>query len=427
MANVTASKTAAPTGAADRGVLRMFTAGSVDDGKSTLIGRLLHDTQQILEDQYAALTQASLRRGQSAPDLSLLTDGLEAEREQGITIDVAYRYFATARRKFIIADTPGHEQYTRNMVTGASTADVAVLLADATKGLLPQGKRHLYIASLLGIRHVVVAVNKMDLVGYEYEGFKSVCNEFKEYAAGLAIPDLRFVPVSALQGDMVVERGNHIDWYFGPTLLEMLEMIEPGEEALEAPFRFPVQLASRLQGSSGRSHLGRIASGTVAVGDAVVALPSNRRTTVSAIHTFDGTRPFAIAGDSVAVVLADEIDLGRGDLIANAERPPRSTRAIEATLVWLDAEPLVPGARYMLKHLTRTVHARIAAVNDRVDVETLARHATTDRVHMNDIVHVAIGVQQPLFCDAYSRDRATGAFVLIDEVTNQTVAAGMIQ
>ncbi len=406
-------------------VLRFTTAGSVDDGKSTLIGRLLHDTRQILEDQLAAVAQASLRRGCGAADLSLLTDGLEAEREQGITIDVAYRYFATPRRKFIIADTPGHEQYTRNMATGASTADAAVVLADARKGLLPQSRRHLYIAHLLGIRHIVVAVNKMDLVGYGREAFDTVRAAFEAYAAPLAIAGLRFVPISALHGDMVVERGSRLGWYGGPTLLELLEALEPAQDEVALPFRFPVQLVQRDNGV--RAYLGRVASGSVRAGDEVLALPCGRRSTLAAIRTLGGARSAAIAGDSVALVLAEDIDIARGDLIADADRAPRAAKSFDAKLVWLAGEPVAPDGRYLLKHSTRTVRARIAATQYLVNVETLKRRAAARAIAMNDIAHVALEVQQPLFCDPYKANRGTGAFILIDPVTNHTVAAGMIE
>ncbi len=406
-------------------MLRFSTAGSVDDGKSTLIGRLLHDTRQVLEDQLAALARASARRGLDAPDLSLLTDGLEAEREQGITIDVAYRYFATPRRKFIVADTPGHEQYTRNMATGASTADVAVVLADVRKGLLPQSRRHLYIAHLLGIRHVVVAVNKMDLAGYSREAFEAVRAAFETFAAPLAIPDLRFVPVSALHGDLVVERGTRMDWYPGPALLELLETLEPAQNELALPLRFPVQLVQRR--AEARAYLGRVASGAVRVGDEVVALPSARRAAVSGIRTLEGERGAALAGDSVALLLAGEIDIARGDLIAEAGRAPRPARSLAAKLVWLGEDPAAPDGSYLLKHATRTVPARIAAVDYRVDVETLGRHAPGPRIAMNDIVRVGLQAQQPVFCDPYLANRGTGAFILIDPLTNGTVAAGMIE
>jgi sulfate adenylyltransferase subunit 1 len=407
-----------------RGVLRFSTAGSVDDGKSTLIGRLLHDTRQILEDQLAAMAQASRRRGYHGADLSLLTDGLEAEREQGITIDVAYRYFVTAQRKFIIADTPGHEQYTRNMATGASTADAAVVLADVRKGLVAQGRRHLYIAHLLGIRHIVVAVNKMDLAGYAEAAFERVRAAFSGFAAPLAIPDLRFVPLCALHGDMVVERGANMNWYRGPTLLGLLESIEPAREAHAQPFRFPVQLVQRANGT--RAYLGRVASGSVRTGDEVLVLPSGRRTRIAAIRGFEGERGRAQAGESVALALGDQVDVARGDLIACAERAPGAAKSLEASLVWLSEEPLARGRPYLLKHTTRTVRAKLASVRSRLDVTTLEEDAAPAAVAMNDIARVTLALQQPVFCDPYRQDRATGAFILIDEAANQTVAAGMI-
>jgi sulfate adenylyltransferase subunit 1 len=409
------------------GVLRFITAGSVDDGKSTLIGRILHDSRQVLEDQLAAVEKASLKRGMAEVDLSLLTDGLEAEREQGITIDVAYRYFATAKRKFIIADTPGHEQYTRNMATGASTAHAAIILADATKGLLEQSRRHLYIAHLLGIRNLIVAVNKMDLVGYDEAVFKSVRAAFNDFAQKLDEPKprLQFVPLSAYRGDMVVDRGENLGWYKGPALLELLESIEPEAAATEAPFRFPVQLVQRCA-DRGRTYLGRVASGTVGVGDSIAVQPAGIATTVKAIYQGTDTREFAEAGDSVAISLADEVDITRGDLIAEVERAPQVARSFNATLVWMSTDPLKPGGRYMIKHTTRTVKAKIALVSYLVDIKTLEHVVPSEPIGVNSIVHAAISVQQPLVLDAYSADRTTGAFILIDEATNQTVAAGMV-
>jgi sulfate adenylyltransferase subunit 1 len=410
--------------ASNRGVLRFFTAGSVDDGKSTLIGRLLHDTRQILEDQLAAVAQASRKRGFDGADLSLLTDGLEAEREQGITIDVAYRYFATPRRKFIIADTPGHEQYTRNMATGASSADCAVVLADAAKGLVSQGRRHLYIAQLLGIRHIVVAVNKMDRVAYSQAAFDAVRGQFERFAAPLAIPDLRFIPLSALAGDMVVERGVNLPWYAGPTLLELLESLDPVHEALVRPLRFAVQGVRRS--GNARHYIGRIASGALRAGDEILALPAGRRVRVAEIGAFDGPRESAAAGDSIALALDTEIDLARGDLLADPAQPPRVARSLDATLVWLAAEPLAAHGRYLLKHTTRTVRARVGEVHHHLDVETHAARDANGTLALNDIARATLSVQQPLFCDAYADNRATGAFILIDEATQQTVAAGMV-
>ena len=366
------------------GVLRFITCGSVDDGKSTLIGRLLHDTRAILEDQLAAVARASVKRGSGELDLSLLTDGLEAEREQGITIDVAYRYFTTGRRKFIIADTPGHEQYTRNMVTGASTAGAAVILLDARKGLLPQSRRHLYLAHLLGIRHVIVAVNKLDLAGYSSGVFDALRADFEQFAAALAIPHLQFIPLSALRGDMVVERGTRLGWYRGPTLLEALEAVDVVNETAARPLRFPVQYVLRGEGTDAgtdagtgaglrgsRGYMGRIVSGTLRPGDAVIAMPSGRRTRVKAIAVLEGVRQAAAAGDSVTLLLDDELDVSRGDMLADFVRPPRAVKAFEAKLCWLGNEPLAAQGRYLLKHTTRTVKAKFASVNYRIDVNTL--------------------------------------------------------
>jgi len=406
------------------GVLRFITCGSVDDGKSTLIGRLLHDTRAILEDQLAAVSRASAKRGSGALDLSLLTDGLEAEREQGITIDVAYRYFATARRKFIIADTPGHEQYTRNMVTGASTADAAVILVDATRGLQPQSRRHLLIAHLLGIRDIVVAVNKLDLVDFQEAAFAAVRGEMERFAEPLRIPGLRFVPVSALLGDMVVERGSRLAWYQGPTLLSALESIDARAANTLRPLRFPVQYVAR---AGRRSYQGRVAAGIVRAGDEVVVLPSGRRTRVKAITVLDASIEAAISGDSVSLQLEDEIDVSRGDMIAAPGAPPYSLRTFEAKLCWLSGESLAPQGQYLLRHTTRTVKAHVAAVIGRIDVSDLQSRASQAAVRMNDVVHARLIVQQPLFADAYAVDRAGGAFVLIDAATNQTVAAGMIE
>ena len=412
----------------DEGVLRFITAGSVDDGKSTLIGRLLHDSRAILEDQLAAVQRALHRRGREALDLSLLTDGLEAEREQGITIDVAYRYFATPRRKFIIADAPGHEQYTRNMVTAASTAGAAVVLVDARKGILPQTKRHLAIVSLLGIRHLVVAVNKMDLVGYDRRVFDAVRRDLIEFAVPLADARLRFVPISALRGDVVVERGASMHWYDGPTLLQALESIHDEDEAAARPLRFPVQLVSRPGAANeARGYMGRIESGVVFPGSEVRVLPSGRTTVVTEIATLDGPQALAAAGDSVTLVLRDELDVSRGDMLTDPSRPPRVAKAAEALLCWLCADPPSASGRYLLKHTTRTVKARIERIDFRVDIHTLGHDAVIGGIAMNDIARVALSFNQPLLCDAYRENRATGSFILIDEATHQTVAAGLIQ
>jgi sulfate adenylyltransferase subunit 1 len=409
-------------------VLRFVTLGSVDDGKSTLIGRLLFDSRAIQEDQLAAVERASLRRGVAEIDLSLLTDGLEAEREQGITIDVAYRYFATPRRKFIIADAPGHEQYTRNMATGASAADAAVLLIDVRKRLMEQTRRHLLLARLLGVRHAIVFVNKMDLVGYSQGIFEGVREEVATFAAPLGFETLDVLPGSALKGDMVVARGTALDWYSGPTLLERLEALDSGvERATTGPFRLPVQLVSRPQGEAARGYLGRIESGAIAVGDQVQILPSGKRTRVREIRAHDRLLDAAAAGDSITLVLADDIDIARGDLIAGIERSPREARSLDATLVWLDAEPMRTGARYLVQQATRRTLGRVQEVLARLDVHTLEEQPPAAAVQVNDIVRSRIVLQSPFFIDAYEAVRATGSFILIDEATNRTVAAGMLR
>jgi sulfate adenylyltransferase subunit 1 len=414
----------AGAGAAQRGVVRFITCGSVDDGKSTLIGRLLHDTRAVLRDQLAAVASASRRRGLATLDFSLLTDGLEAERAQGITIDVAWRYFCTPRRKFIIADTPGHEQYTRNMVTAASTADAAVILLDATRGLRAQSRRHLLIAHLLGIRHLIVAVNKLDLVGYSREPFEALREQFERAAARVGAAAPRFIPISALHGDMVVERGARLGWYEGPTLLEALEAIAPLETAAALPLRFPVQLVCR---EGARALMGRVAAGTARPGMEVVALPSGRRTRIRDVRLPDRRREQAAAGDSAAIVLEDELDVARGDMIADAGCPPRPARSFEARLCWLAEEPLDPRSRYALKHTTRTLAAKFASLESRVDVDTLEPRPVLAGVGANDIFRARLAAHAPLFADAYARCRATGAFILMDEATHRTVAAGMIE
>jgi sulfate adenylyltransferase subunit 1 len=414
---------------ADSGVVRFITAGSVDDGKSTLIGRLLHDSRAILEDQFAAVERASLRRGQAAIDLSLLTDGLEAEREQGITIDVAYRYFATPRRKFIIADTPGHEQYTRNMVTGASTAEAAVVLIDARKGLLPQSRRHIYLATLLGMAEIIVAVNKMDLIGFDENTFRGIRREVLDFAERLGATRVSFVPMSALLGDMVVERGENLHWWSGPTLLEALEAVDVSRSLHDLPLRFPVQLITRpdIAGLNGaRGYLGRVESGVIRNGQQIVVLPAGRSTTVREIISLDGPVEEAVAGDCVTLVLADDLDISRGDLIAEEAQQPATGQQINAQLCWLSSEPFEPQRSYLLRHTTRTVKARIRTISSRVNIHTLERDAFNNRLAMNDIVYAQLAVQQPIASDPYQQNRATGAFILIDEVSNQTVAAGLI-
>jgi sulfate adenylyltransferase subunit 1 len=414
---------------ASTGVLRFITAGSVDDGKSTLIGRLLHDSRAILEDQFAAVERASRSRGQEFVDLSLLTDGLEAEREQGITIDVAYRYFATPRRKFIIADTPGHEQYTRNMVTGASTAEAAVVLIDARKGLLPQSRRHIYLAALLGLSEIIVAINKMDLVGYDEARFQSIRKEVLDFVSRLGTARVSFVPISALRGDMVVERSDSLPWWSGPTLLDALEGVDAGRSLVELPARFPVQLVSRPDASNpgaSRGYLGRLESGVLTRGQRVSVLPSRQTTTIRAIISLEGPTTDAVAGDSITLLLADDLDISRGDMIVGGFDPPALKQTISARLCWLSAEPFEPQRHYLLRHTTRSVKARIRNIDARVNIHTLERDPFSGQLGMNDIVHAHFVLQQPIACDAYAANRATGAFILIDEVTDQTVAAGLI-
>ena len=413
----------------EKDLLRFSTAGSVDDGKSTLIGRLLYDTQSVYEDQVRSIEG----KGTTAPgqlDFALLTDGLRAEREQGITIDVAYRYFSTPRRKFIIADTPGHEQYTRNMATGASTADAAIVLIDASNGVLIQSRRHAYIASLLRVRHVLVAVNKMDLIGYEEATFRAIEAEFStvldQTAADTGTQVERvFVPVSALKGDNIVHRTDAMPWYEGPSLLELLESLPSMSASADAPFRFPVQRVVRPDHTF-RGFAGQIASGTVRRGDRISVLPSNRSATVERIVTWDGDLDEARAPLSVTLVLDREIDISRGDLIAAAESEARVTRGLRASLVWMDQRAAVVGRRYLLKHTSHTVPAFLSSVDSRTDLATLAR-VPAQTLEMNDIGAVSINLLRPIAIDRYTENRATGAFILIDPESNATVAAGMIR
>ena len=405
-------------------LLRFTTAGSVDDGKSTLIGRLLHDSKAVYEDQLAAVRESRINRSGKAIDFSLLTDGLRAEREQGITIDVAYRYFSTPRRKFIIADTPGHEQYTRNMATGASTADLAVILIDATKGLLPQTHRHAYIASLLGIPHVVAAINKMDMAAYEEQAFQSLQRQFLELARSLHIPFAHCIPISALEGDNVVTRGANMPWYVGQTLMELLETIEIHRPHNATEFRFPIQSVI-CPGPHFRGFAGRVASGVVRPGDEVVALPSLQRTTVRAIVSYDGELEAAEVSQSIVLQLADEIDLSRGDMLVSADTPPRRASQFAAMVVWLDGQPLQLNRDYLLKHAGRTVKGRARKIQFGINVHDLSRSATA-RVEMNGIAAVEFETNNPIFFDAYQRNRATGGFIVIDPVSNGTVGAGMI-
>jgi sulfate adenylyltransferase subunit 1 len=409
------------------GTLRFTTAGSVDDGKSTLIGRLLLDAKGLLEDQLAAVARTTARGGGEGMDLSLFTDGLTLEREQGITIDVAYRYFATPKRRFIIADTPGHEQYTRNMVTGASTADLSVILVDAARGISRQTRRHAAVAALLAIPHVVVAVNKMDQVGFDRAVFEGITADFAAIAQSLGLKHVTLIPVCALEGDMVVHRGDRLGWYAGPTLLEALETAPAGQPSAE--LRFPVQLVSRTrfgQRQEHRGYLGRVESGAIAVGDTVVAWPQGIEARVTGIVTLDGTLQSAGAGRSITVVLDRQIDIARGDVLSHVNDAPCVARRFDARLTWLDRDPLSTGRRYWLKHGTQTVRATIEALESKIDLETLLPDASAETLAFNDLGTVRIAVGRALIADRYAENRAGGSFILVDEATNHTVAAGMI-
>lgn len=409
-------------------LLRFITAGSVDDGKSTLIGRLLHDSKSIFEDQLSAIAQTSHKRGMKDVDLSLLTDGLQAEREQGITIDVAYRYFATPKRKFIIADTPGHEQYTRNMVTGASTANLAIILIDARKGVLTQSRRHAYLASLVGIPHLVVAVNKMDLVDYSQEVLEKIQHDFSIFADKLGLKNIAYIPMSALNGDMVVERGDRLPWYEGVTLMNLLENISIEHDINLEDFRFPVQLVCRPQTEElhdFRGYMGRIESGYINVGDEIMVLPSRLTSRVKEIVTYNGFLTHAVAPQSVTLTIENHLDISRGDMLVKLDRLPRVTKEFKAILCWLSEQALDPKRKYLIKHSTRIVKALVKQIDYRVDVNTL-NHETVNTLKMNDIGKVKLNVQQPLVCDDYQSNHATGSFIVIDEASNNTVAAGMI-
>ncbi len=409
----------------NRGLLRFTTAGSVDDGKSTLIGRLLHDSKSVYEDQLASIRKSRVNRSGKALDLSLLTDGLKAEREQGITIDVAYRYFATPRRKFIIADTPGHEQYTRNMATGASTADLAVILIDASKGLLPQSRRHTYISALLGITQVVAAVNKMDLVNYDQDVFRQIENEFALLAGKLGLKSFSAIPISALEGDNVVTASERMPWYSGPTLMEFLETVPIPAVSEDAAPRFPVQYVSRPDASF-RGFAGQVASGSFRAGDEVLALPSGQKTRIRSIVTYDGEIPAAFPPMSVTLQLQDEIDLSRGEMLVTLDRPPKISRHFEAMVVWMHPEPLQPGRTYLLKHTTRQVRGKAVAIRYRVNVDDM-EEIPAGQLAMNDIGAVEVQTASPVFFDPYFENRATGGFILIDPISNATVGAGMIR
>jgi len=406
-------------------LLRFTTAGSVDDGKSTLIGRLLFDSKAIFEDQMEAVERASRNRGDPYLDLALLTDGLRAEREQGITIDVAYRYFATPKRKFIIADTPGHIQYTRNMVTGASTAELAIILIDARKGVVTQSKRHGFIASLLEIPHILVAVNKMDLVDYGQESYERIVSEYSDFATKLSIQDLTFIPISALAGDNVVNKSDKMTWYDGPTLLHHLENVNIGASRNLVDFRFPVQIVVRPH-QDFRGFAGQIASGTISPGEEVIVLPSGKSSRVRAIHAYTNEVAEAVEGDSVMITLEDEIDVSRGDMIVRKNNLPQVSNQLECTISWMAEEPLNLQNAYILQHGAHQVRAFVSELNYRIDVDTLHRE-TAHELKLNEIGRVRITTTQPLFFDPYKLNRNTGSFILIDAFSNVTVAAGMIR
>ena len=406
-------------------LLRIATAGSVDDGKSTLIGRLLLDSKAIYEDQLVAIERASRQRGDAEVDLAMLTDGLRAEREQGITIDVAYRYFSTPRRKFVIADTPGHVQYTRNMVTGASTAELAIVLIDARKGVLTQSRRHGFIAALLQIPHILVAVNKMDLVDYDQAVFDAIVAEYGAFAKELDVRSVAFIPIAALRGDNVVNASEHMPWYTGASLIHYLETVDVGGYRNYADFRFPVQLAVRPN-QDFRGFAGQVASGRVNVGDEVLVLPSRQTSSVRSIVAAGEQVREAAQGDSIIISLEHEIDVSRGDMIVNPHNPSQFDNKLEATLCWLSTEPLDPQRGYVLQHTTRQVSATVSQVRHRIDVDTLEQHAA-DTLQLNEIGVVMLHATQPLFFDAYAANRITGSFILIDAYSHNTVAAGMIR
>ena len=414
-------------------ILRLATAGSVDDGKSTLIGRLLYDSKAILEDQLAAVERTSRARGEEYTNLALLTDGLRAEREQGITIDVAYRYFATPRRKFIIADTPGHIQYTRNMVTGASTADLAIVLVDARNGLTEQSRRHAFLTTLLHVPHLVLAVNKMDLVDYDPAVFERISEEFAAFAAKLAIGDLTFVPISALHGDNVVQRSANMPWYNGPSLLHHLEHVHIASDRNLIDVRFPVQYVIRPHQATDpelhdyRGYAGQVAGGVLKPGDEVMHLPSGLTTRIKRIDTAQGPLPEVFPPMSVTLVLEDDLDISRGDMICRPHNQPLATQDIEAMVCWMsDSRTLARRDRLVVKHTTRTVKAIVRDLHYRLDVNTLHRDETADKLGLNEIGRVSLRLTQPLFCDSYTRNRQTGGLILIDEATNATVGAAMI-
>jgi bifunctional enzyme CysN/CysC len=407
-------------------LLRLLTAGSVDDGKSTLIGRLMFDSKMLYEDQLAALERDSLRMGHAGEDIdyALLLDGLKAEREQGITIDVAYRYFSTAKRKFIIADTPGHEQYTRNMITGGSTANLAIILIDATKGVITQTRRHTFLVSLLGIKHVVLAVNKMDLVNFSQDIFDRICADYKNFISRLDIPDVEFIPLSALKGDNVVEASAKLPWYHGKSLLEFLEEVHISSDRNHNDFRFPVQYVLRPD-LGFRGFAGKVSSGIVKTGDEVIALPSLKKSKIKSIPTFDGNLETAFPPQAITIELEDEIDISRGEMLVHPDNLPRIERQFESILVWMDEKPLDVSVQFYIKHNSNTTKARFDQLSYKVDVNTLEKHEV-ETFHLNEIGRVVITTTKPLFFDPYEKNRQTGSFILIDPVTHNTCAVGMI-
>jgi sulfate adenylyltransferase subunit 1 len=413
----------------DMELLRFTTAGSVDDGKSTLIGRLLYDSKSIFEDQYEAIKKSSEQKGEEHVNLALLTDGLRAEREQGITIDVAYRYFSTPKRKFIIADTPGHIQYTRNMVTGASTANLAIILVDARKGVIEQTFRHTFIATLLQIPHIVVCINKMDLVDFKEEVFEKVKHDFKSFASKLDAKDIRFIPISALMGDNVVDRSSKMTWYNGPTLLYLLETIHIGSDQNHIDCRFPVQTVIRPQKTEFhdyRGFAGRIVGGIFKKGDKVLALPSGFATKIKSIDTFHGSIEEAFAPMSVTMTLEDEIDISRGDMIVRENNVPQVSQDMDIMVCWMNEKKMIPNGKYGLRHTTKDCRCMIKEVKYKLNVNTLHRNEEDLEIGLNDIARISIRTTSPLFFDSYKRNRFTGSVILIDEGTNETVAAGMI-
>ena len=413
----------------DMELLRFTTAGSVDDGKSTLIGRLLYDSKAIFDDQYEAIKQTSEQRGEEYVNLALLTDGLRAEREQGITIDVAYRYFATPKRKFIIADTPGHIQYTRNMVTGASSANLAIILIDARKGVIEQTCRHAFIASLLKIPHIVVCINKMDLVNYDVKVFNDIKKQFEKFASKLGVADIHFVPISALNGDNVVDRSTNMDWYKGSSLLYLLETIHIGSDNNLVDCRFPVQYVIRPHSNDYhdyRGYAGRIAGGVFKKGDTVLALPSGFTSKIKSIDTFDGPVEEAFAPMSVTLTLEDEIDISRGDMIVRENNKPEISQNMDVMICWLNEKKLLLNGKYAIKHTSKEARCIVKEIKYKIDINNLHRIENDKEIGLNEIARISIRTTQPLYYDKYSRNRITGSIILIDEATNETIAAGMI-